>query len=220
MTAGGRKIDAGFVAPRPFDDSGETPSRFISGEIDAVASAGERHPDEQAPETAIPSLTRAEIIQRAAASANRGAGILLHRLLELWDGEAASLEVMLRELGKELGADPKTLEITRKRVSGLRSSSSFAKVMRSPVRGREVTVYYLGEDGSAVEARIDRLIEDEKGNLAVVDFKSGRPGPARALSDHEQVERYCAAIARMSGRPCHGMLWYIDVDSDQLVDVV
>ena len=53
----------------------------------------------------------------------------------------------------------------------------------------------------------------------MVDYKSGQPDEERMRRDRAQVEEYCRAVARISGRPCRGLLWYIDADVDRAVDV-
>ena len=37
--------------------------------------------------------------------------------------------------------------------------------------------------------------------------------------DRAQVERYCRLVGARAGKPVAGLLWYIDVDSDEAVDV-
>lgn len=59
----------------------------------------------------------------------------------------------------------------------------------------------------------------ENGSECVIDYKSGKPDPERLEADREQVTRYCRAIEKMIGRRCSGALWYIDVDSDVVIDV-
>jgi hypothetical protein len=33
------------------------------------------------------------------------------------------------------------------------------------------------------------------------------------------VARYCAAVAEMTGRPCGGAIWYVDLERDEVVEV-
>jgi ATP-dependent exoDNAse (exonuclease V) beta subunit len=84
--------------------------------------------------------------------------------------------------------------------------------------GRELPVYYRNDEGVLVEGRIDRLMYDGTKHI-VVDYKSGRPDPARLAGDQTQVERYCAAIRAATGGECTGLLWYIDAERDEIVVV-
>jgi hypothetical protein len=84
-----------------------------------------------------------------------------------------------------------------------------------------VTVHFL-EEGVVVERRLDRLLRETIDGPArdlVIDYKSGSPDPARIVRDREQVERYCRAITRITGNRCHGALWYVDLERDEVVDV-
>ena len=45
-------------------------------------------------------------------------------------------------------------------------------------------------------------------------------GEQRKERDREQVSVYCRRIAEMTGRPCRGLLWYIDADNDIAIDVI
>jgi ATP-dependent exoDNAse (exonuclease V) beta subunit len=74
------------------------------------------------------------------------------------------------------------------------------------------------EEGLLVERRIDRLIR-ESGAEVVIDYKSGRGEAARIERDRAQVARYCRAIGTITGRPCSGVIWYIDVEGDETVAV-
>jgi len=67
-----------------------------------------------------------------------------------------------------------------------------------------------------VERRIDRLIR-EAGGDTVIDYKSGAPSETRLERDREQVAAYCRAVEKMTGRPCGGVLWYIDVENDTMI---
>jgi len=37
--------------------------------------------------------------------------------------------------------------------------------------------------------------------------------------DREQVAQYCQAMSAITGKPCNGLLWYIDVDVDEAIEV-
>jgi ATP-dependent helicase/nuclease subunit A len=157
------------------------------------------------------TFTPAEAAIARARSRNRGAGLLLHRFLEQWDG-SSDVESLLKGLAAEAAADEKTTNSVRQRIGTLRRSPSFARVFTAETIGRELPIR------TAEDRRIDRLIR-ENGRETIVDYKSGAPEEARLAADREQVKEYCEAIARMTGRSCSGLLWYIDLDTDVLVDV-
>lgn len=75
---------------------------------------------------------------------------------------------------------------------------------------------FIDENGALAEKRIDRILR-ENGREVVVDYKGGAPDPDRVARDREQVTRYCAAIERITGRECAGLVWYIDADTDVLM---
>ena len=83
--------------------------------------------------------------------------------------------------------------------------------------GRELTVLYMDED-RAREGRIDRLLRDGD-RLVVLDYKSGKPDPDRVVRDSEQVRRYCRLVREAMGSEAEGLLWYVDVDTDEAVPV-
>ena len=148
---------------------------------------------------------------------HRGAGILLHRFLERWDGTAPP-EPLLALLGREHGSDDDTLSLVRRRVTALARSETFRKIAAAEVVGRELPIAFLDPAGNVVERRLDRLIRID-GSDVVVDYKSGEADEARLERDRAQVGEYCRAVARITGRPCRGMLWYIDAETDRPVDV-
>ncbi|HEY8711734.1 MAG TPA: PD-(D/E)XK nuclease family protein, partial [Thermoanaerobaculia bacterium] len=147
----------------------------------------------------------------------RAAGIVLHRLLELWDG-VSDVELLLRNVANETGADDRARETVRTRLATIRRSPAFERIIRGETIARELIVRFVDESGHAVERRIDRVLR-ENDREVVVDYKSGAPDPDRLQRDRDQVARYCRAVQRITGRPCAGLLWYIDAGSDQLVDV-
>ena len=162
-------------------------------------------------------LQPAEAATMRAGSRNRTAGILLHRFLELWDGmsEPAGL---LDRLATETAATASAVEVVRRRVAALRRSPTFDRIRKASTVARELPIRYVDRDGSVVERRIDRLIE-ENGHHVVVDYKSGAPNAQRLERDRAQVASYAQAIGAMTGRPCRGWLWYVDVDADELVEM-
>ncbi|HET8799176.1 MAG TPA: PD-(D/E)XK nuclease family protein, partial [Thermoanaerobaculia bacterium] len=168
-----------------------------------------------APPEVAEILTPAEIAARRAASRNRLGGTLLHRVLELWDG-TSSVEPLLAQAAAEIAADGETVARVRKRLAVMAQSSLFQRLLRAETIGREFPVRFVDENGVLVERRIDRLLR-ENGREIVLDYKSGTAEPARAQKDRDQVERYCRAISTITGRPCDGVVWY--VEEDRVVEV-
>lgn len=138
---------------------------------------------------------------------NRDAGILLHRVLELWDG-AAPIESLVTAAANEMGASSETISRVRTRLGKIAESPTMQRIARAETIARELPIRAGG-----VTLRIDRLIR-ENGRDIVVDYKSGTP----KADDQLQVRQYCEAVARLTGRECGGVIWYLDEDS--LVEVL
>jgi ATP-dependent exoDNAse (exonuclease V) beta subunit len=108
---------------------------------------------------------------------------------------------------------------SRAYASGCRPSPApkpYQRIATAETLGREMPIRFL-ENGITVERRIDRLIR-ENGRDLVIDYKSGTPEATRVAKDREQVTRYANAISAMTGRECGALLWYIDLESDAVVD--
>jgi ATP-dependent exoDNAse (exonuclease V) beta subunit len=169
------------------------------------------------PSPSAPRLSTAEVAARRAGSRNRAAGILLHRVLELWDA-VQDVEPLLRSLASEAAADAETIARVRKRLGAIARSETLQRIARAETIGREVPVRFV-EEGALVERRIDRLVRENGADL-VIDYKSGAAEESRLEKDKAQVARYCRAISGITGRPCSGLLWYIDVETDSAVEVM
>jgi ATP-dependent helicase/nuclease subunit A len=165
----------------------------------------------------LQTMSGAEVAVARSRRRNRDAGILLHRFLEIWDGrtEAAPL---LDALAAEVAAPAGVVARVRQRVATVARSPVMQRIAAAETIGAEVPVRTIDQEGAVVEKRIDRLIREETGEV-VIDYKSGKADKARLARDREQVARYCAAIAAITGRPCKGILWYIDDENDVAVDV-
>jgi len=168
------------------------------------------------PESPIAALSPGEIAARRAGSRNRAAGILLHRVLERWDGRI-DVEPLLQQLASEAASDPDAISRVRRRLVTIARSSMLQRIANAETIGREFPVRFV-EEGALVERRIDRLIR-ENGAEIVIDYKSGRRDVARDQKDQAQVARYCRAIGEITGRACSGVIWYIDADADETVPV-
>jgi ATP-dependent helicase/nuclease subunit A len=141
---------------------------------------------------------------------DRTPGILLHRVLELSDGDPLKV---VDAAAAELGAANDAVARVKKRLRTITTSATFRRIARAETIGRELPLR-IDENGTLVERRIDRLIR-EKGREVVIDYKSGAPAEEHKL----QVKRYCEAIARMTGRACGGLIWYIDEESDRAIEL-
>jgi ATP-dependent helicase/nuclease subunit A len=172
--------------------------------------------DVEIPLPEVETLTRGELLAERASSRRRAAGILLHRVLERWDAKAP-VEPLLRAMAAEGGHDEETAALAGKRLATLRASEHFARIAGGETVARELSISFLDAQGNVVERRIDRLLREGDADV-VVDYKSGPPDPARLSRDREQVAAYCAAVARMNGRECRGVVWYVDVEGDWLVE--
>jgi ATP-dependent helicase/nuclease subunit A len=214
-----RMTDLGPIAFEKVDvrESAErTRRRLHDAALEAQLAAAEIVPLTIAPpEPVTETLTPAEVAAKRAGSRNKAAGILLHRVLELWDGRA-DVEPLLQQLASEAAADAAAVKRVHRRLQTIAGSPTLQRLTRAETLGRELPIRFT-ENGTTVERRIDRLVR-ENGRDLVVDYKSGSPEPTRVARDREQVARYAAAIRAMTGRECGGLLWYVDLESDQVVE--
>src|SRR5439155_3538757 len=146
--------------------------RLLDQQLEQSLASGEIVPLE------IHSLTRTTqmLTPQAAAIAkssarNRAAGIVVHRLLELWDG-ASDLDVLLRNVAHEYCADDCTMTGVVQRLGTLRRSTAFDRIIRGETIARELPIRFIDENDLLVERRIDRLIRED-GREVVVDYKTG-----------------------------------------------
>jgi ATP-dependent helicase/nuclease subunit A len=163
------------------------------------------------------TLSRADVLAARGGAANRSAGILLHRILERWDGKSA-LSPLIATLAGECAADAGAIEKVTRRMTTVGRSAMFQRIARCETIGREMPIAFVDESGAIVEKRLDRVIRED-GIDTVIDYKSGEPTPSRLERDRQQVALYCHAYERLSGRPCRGALWYIDETNDVTVDL-
>jgi ATP-dependent exoDNAse (exonuclease V) beta subunit len=152
-------------------------------------------------------------LPQSARLATRAAGTLLHRVLERWDGRSP-VTPLVDLLAAEGGVDRATTARVHQRLAVVAKSPTFQRIAAAETLGRELPIA-IAENGRLLERRVDRWLREPEADL-VVDYKSGDP----AEKDVEQVAQYCRALEKMTGRPCRGLLWYIDVDRDHVVEVV
>ena len=221
--APGREVRATSIGPVAFEKleaagaGARTRKRLHDAELEAALAKSAIVPlDIATPEPVAAILTPGEVAARRAASRNRATGILLHRVLERWDGRA-EVEPLLQLHAAEAGADADAVLRVRRRLATIARSAMQQRIAAAETIGRELPVR-LVEEGMVVERRIDRLIRED-GAEVVIDYKSGVAEPARVEKDRAQIARYCRAIAGITGRPCSGVLWYVDVENDEVVEV-
>jgi len=213
----GKQIPVAFER-RARGELSASPSRFFSEALEALARAPETdEPHGVASPTAPPSIAAGELARRLAGSKNKAAGILLHRVLELWDGETTTLQATLDLAASEHGSDRDTVEGVRRGLGSLGRSATFRRLAATETVARELPIWIQTPEGAA-ERRIDRLCR-EAGRYLVVDYKSGRPSEERLVGDREQILRYRDAIAVMTSEPCGALLWYVDLEGDEAVEV-
>jgi ATP-dependent helicase/nuclease subunit A len=213
LRIGDESLEAAFESLEPLPAPEEALPRLVSREL------GERaHRELPPPEPDLPSqrVDRSELVRRAEKLRYRRAGLLLHRFLEIWDG-GAEIGALLDMARLELGATELERDRVARRIEAILASTSHQRLQGLETIGRETTIW-LEEDGKPREARIDRLLRDEAG-WVVLDYKSGRASEDRLEADRDQVARYCRAIAAMSGEACRGLVWYIDLDGEEMVEI-
>jgi ATP-dependent helicase/nuclease subunit A len=217
---GPHETAAGLVSFEKLESSGAGQTkrrRLRDAELEEQLLSSEIVPAEIAsPPVVAEALTAGEIAARRAGSRNRGTGILLHRVMELWDGREDAGKLLDR-VAAESAADAEAVQRVRQRLGTIARSEMLQRIARAETIGREVPLRFV-ENGVMVERRIDRLLRED-GQELVIDYKSGAYEEHRAERDRVQVKKYCEAVSAMTGRPCSGAIWYVDVDGDKVVPV-
>lgn len=173
--------------------------RLLDASLEAELASGEIVPLSM---VTPPPIEMPEIPVRR----DRTTGILLHRVLELADREPLKF---VDSAAAELGASSEAIARVKRRLAAITTSPTFKRIAAAETIGRELPIQL-----DAGNYRIDRLVR-EKGRELVIDYKTGARSPEHEL----QVRRYCEAIARMTGRECRGLIWYIDEESNHAVEL-
>lgn len=189
-------------------------ARFVDESVAEAARADSSSIDAPA---GISRLSVADSRRKLAASRKRSGGIILHRILERWDGTVQSVDALLEALSIEQRFDRSDPEL-RKRLEKLAASPVMKRIRTAETVGRELPIYFLDPDGTPRAGRIDRLLRED-GKYLVVDYKTGPAYDARLEEDRLQVQRYCRAVETMTSTPVTGILWYIGPESDEAVEV-
>lgn len=205
---------AAFHRLAELETRGDQHTRFVDETVAGTARAASFVMD--APEE-IARLSVADSRRRLAGSRKRSGGVILHRILERWDGTVHSIDRLLEALSVEQRFDRSDPEL-RKRLERLAASPVMQRIRAAETVGRELPIYFLDTDGTPRAARIDRLLR-ENGNYLVVDYKTGPAYEARLEEDRIQVQRYCRAVGTMTSTLVTGILWYIGPDSDEAVEI-
>ena len=218
-TLGGESIPVAFERVQIRDVAARAKQRLVDGELQGTLVNGPLVEVSTAtPPPLASALSASEAARAVARSSQRGVGTLLHRFLEEIVPGADSAQ-LLNRLAVETGASESAVASVRKRYESLQRSVTFARIAAAETVGREIPIRFADENGAVVERRLDRLIR-ENGREVVVDYKSGTPDEKRLIADREQVAHYCRAVSVLTGRPCSGLLWYIDEHDDEAVVVV
>jgi ATP-dependent helicase/nuclease subunit A len=184
----GRELASGPIAPLSLP--------ILCSTADSAAGSTDTPPSRRRYTEPLPESYRLR-----AGIRNREAGILLHRVLELWDG-VAPIESVIAEAANETAASSEAVTRVKSRLGNIAQSPTMQRIARAETVAREMPIRI---DGTTL--RIDRLIR-ENGREVVVDYKSGTPKP----DDRLQVAQYCEALTRLTGRACGGVIWYLDDD--------
>ncbi len=213
MTIGGDAVPIAFERLATEGSGTRTRRRLADTALEAeLAASPIVEPSLPEPAALPETLLRGDVLIRRASAQKRGAGILLHRILELWDG-SSPVDPLLTSIAREQGADVATAELVRKRMATVSKSKTFLRIASAETLGREFPLLTPGG-----ERRIDRFLR-ENGTDLIVDYKSGQPTERRVALDRQQVDQYCQAMSAITGKTCKGLLWYVDVDVDEAIEV-
>ncbi len=216
IAIGPARVPVAFVRVEPRPEAAARRSHLAAPEIEPLLDLepGPAPGPGPGPDAAA---DRGDIRRRAAALAHRDAGLLLHRFLEIWNGETNAVADLLPKLVAEAGATPAAAALVRRRIDAVLASSAWRRIREAELVGAEATLW-VNTAGGAAERRIDRLMRED-GAWLVLDYKSGTPSANRLEVERAQVAEYCRAIEATTGETCRGLLWYIDVDADEVVEV-
>ena len=195
--------------------AGTRPPRLLDSKLEAELAAA--NSSLFAVRSLSTSVTTATEERFTANAAQRAAGILLHRVLERWDG-AAPFGALLAALAAEQATDRDVVARVEQRLTTIGSSAMLRRIAEAKTVGREMPLSFVDENGAIISKRLDRVIQED-GLDTVVDYKSGEPTADRLEGDRQQVALYCAAMQRLTGRPHRGVLWYIDDQRDVTIEV-
>jgi ATP-dependent helicase/nuclease subunit A len=210
LDLGGDRIPVAFERVAPIGSGERRRRRLKDTIVESSLAAADVVPPSIPSLDALPTPSAGDVAIARARARNRAAGILLHRLLERWDGTSPA-EPLLKMLATEQGSDTETFSRVRAHLGSITKSEVFRRIAGAETIGRELSITFTDDNGNVIERRIDRLIR-EGDRDTVIDYKSGVPNPKRIEEDKKQVAAYCEAIKRMNGRECGGIVWYVETD--------
>jgi ATP-dependent helicase/nuclease subunit A len=168
-------------------------------------------------ESAVPAATA------RTRNLGRAAGIVVHRLLELWRGEQrettlASLAQLSRATADAERMDREELEReTRSIVEAFLDSRLATRLSGAEVLGRELPMLLRRETGQVLRGSIDLLYRDAKGDIVVADYKTDRETGEDRLRDlyGEQLAAYAESVRRALelGKPPRTEIWSVRTGS-------
>jgi ATP-dependent helicase/nuclease subunit A len=149
----------------------------------------------------------------------RGGGIVLHRVLETWDGTSGDallerMRALSEEVARDENVDASELARECETILGAFLGSSLAeRFRRVEIVGRELSVLWRAPDGRAYRGSIDLLYRDRDGSLVVADYKTDRETDLPVLQrDYgDQLGVYAGAVAEAVGleQPPRAELWML-----------
>jgi ATP-dependent helicase/nuclease subunit A len=159
-------------------------------------------------------------LRRAVArEESRAVGVVLHRLLERWDGrEDDAVRSGLREVSRavalEAGVDPARIYkrageiLERFLASDLRRTLAEIEIL-----GQEIPLHSLRDEGGAYRGTIDLVYRDNDGRIVIADYKTDTEENEQTLRERyaRQLEIYADATRRALAldHPPQTELWHL-----------
>jgi ATP-dependent helicase/nuclease subunit A len=147
----------------------------------------------------------AERASRSRATA-RVVGSVVHRALELWDGEPNDLVTTGARLARysaareQLDADEVRAEVAAL-LEGFVASPLAKRLGSVDVVGREVPMLHRRKDGATWGGSIDLIYRDEDGDFVVADYKTDDDPDEAEMRERyrDQLQVYAAAVREAQG---------------------
>ncbi|MDX1388179.1 MAG: 3'-5' exonuclease, partial [Acidobacteriota bacterium] len=149
----------------------------------------------------------------------RAVGVVLHRLLENWDGGdddtlRSNVVRVAREVAGAAGLDPAAVEVeTGEILDGFLGSELGKRLREIEVLGRETPMALSTEDGRCYRGTIDLIYRDADGEIVVADYKTDLEKDPSVLRERYggQLAIYAEAVRRALhlGAPPKTELWHL-----------
>ena len=157
--------------------------------------------------------------RRLSRSFGRGVGIVLHELLESWDGvddlvESGQMERAARQAALETGVEHEPLaQRSREILSEFLRTELAAEFRQLDKLGREVPLLLRGAGGRVYRGSIDLLYRDAEGRIVVADYKTDDESDEALLAERyrPQLEVYARAVQQSLrlDEPPRAELWLL-----------